>query len=268
MIKIKNLDYMYGEQQVLDKVNIHSDNKNMIGIIGPNGAGKSTLLKCMAGILRIKNGGIYYDDRPIFSYRRKQIAKMIGYLPQKMFFRGNLTVMEIVMLGRYPFLSWKAGKKDLQAVQAVMENLGIQDLAARNITELSGGEKQMVFIAQTLVKEPKILLLDEPASHLDLSHQFRLFKFLKSITKKLNLTCFTVLHDINLASSCMESLVVLDNGKVFDSGNPNNVITSEMIECVYKIKTLIHRTSHDTPQMTFMSEDDDREETGYRQRIY
>ena len=252
MIEIKGLSFSYTEQETLNNIHLNGKTGQVTGIIGPNGSGKSTLLKCMAGILAPKTGAIRFNRKLLAKYKKKSIAKMISYLPQKINFSGPLTVFEVILLGRYPSLSWRVGDHDLAAVDTILKELGIQDLAPRDIHELSGGEKQMVFIAQALVREPMALLLDEPVNHLDLRYQFMLFELLKKVTDRKAICTFVVLHDINLAATYSDHMVVLNKGGIVASGSPSKILTSELIESVYGVKAHVYQNGEHTPQITLL----------------
>ena len=255
MIEIKGLSFSYAEHETLNNIHLSGKAGQVTGIIGPNGSGKSTLLKCMAGILVPRAGAIRFNRKLLTRYKKKSIARMISYLPQKINFSGPLTVFEVILLGRYPSLSWRVGDNDLAAVDNILKELGIQGLAPRDIHELSGGEKQMVFIAQALVRDPMALLLDEPVNHLDLRYQFMLFELLKKITEQKAICTFVVLHDINLAATYSDHMVVLNNGEIMASGSPAVILTSDLIESVYGVKAHVYQNGDHTPQITLIRSD-------------
>lgn len=181
MIEVHNLTFGYSsteDGQILKGVDFVAQTGKLTALIGTNGAGKSTLLKTIMGILKGK-GEIFVNGKSVSEYSNKDFSSTVSYLSQDNDCRVNLTVFEVVMLGRMGSMSFRVKDEDIQATQEVLERLNLQRFASRNIMELSGGQRQLVFMAQALVKEPKILILDEPTSALDLHKQFDLLTLLK-----------------------------------------------------------------------------------------
>jgi iron complex transport system ATP-binding protein len=267
MITVDKLSFSYYKNETLVDISLEGKPGHISGIIGPNGSGKSTLLKCMAGILKPRKGNIFFQNKTVTEYKKETLAGFVSYLPQKITFNGQLTVFEVILLGRYPFLAWRVGTDDRDAVYEIMHQLGIQHLALRGIHELSGGERQIVFIAQALVRCPKVLLLDEPANNLDLRYQFLLFELLAKITKERNICTFVVMHDINLSAAYSDELIVLNNKTICCSGPPSEVLTETLVESVYGVRTEIRITSDAFPQMTFMRSDNQRNKKKKRRKV-
>lgn len=239
MITVDNLRFSYNKNKsvfkVFDSLNLKFE-KGFNVILGPNGAGKSTLLKSIFGLLTYEGDILYYKDS-ILKMKKDDKIKIMSYLPQMDIDLSSLTVMEMVILGRLPELNQKISDEDLDIVMETMESLNILHLADRNFTQLSGGQKKLVFIAQTLARKPKLILLDEPINSLDLRKQLELCTLLEKIVKEQNVDIIVVLHDINLAAKYADNVVIInDEGEVFDFGNPKDVITSKMLESVYKVK--------------------------------
>lgn len=234
MLRIENLNFSYNGRLVLNNISLNTEPGDFLGIVGPNGSGKSTLLRNIDGILKPKNGEIYIDEKNQESLNRREIAKLIGYVPQK---EGNIfpiTVFETVLLGRKPHINWKETKKDKQIVAETLEKLHLGDFALRDINQLSGGERQKVYIARALVQRPKMLLLDEPTANLDLKHQIEVLDLLLE-TKKKGVTIIIAIHDLNLALRYCDRFIILSNGKVFASGK-QEIINKKNIEMVYGVK--------------------------------
>lgn len=233
-LELKNLTFGYGSMSVLNNINLKIQPKCNV-IIGPNAAGKSTLLKCIFGILKFK-GEIFLDGKEISVLKKDKLLELIAYLPQEDSIRSSLTVFETVLLGRLHSLSWRISDKDLSDVLEILENLRIANLASRSLNELSGGQKQMVSIAQSLVNYPKLILMDEPTNSLDLQHQLEIIRLIHSITRERRITSLIVLHDLNLAARYADNVIALDGkGGIYASGKPISVITSEMIHSVYGV---------------------------------
>lgn len=248
-VVIRDLQFSYGSKDVLKNINIQGNAGKILAVIGPNGSGKTTLLKCIAGLLKPKNGSVLLNKRKLSSYKKEELAKLIGYVPQEISYGGVLTVFETVLLGRCPYLSWRVSDEDLDTVWRILEDLGIQKFASRNINELSGGERQHMFIAQSLVTNPKVLIMDEPISNLDLRHQLEILDLVKNWTKKNEVVSFIAMHDLNMAARFSDELIVLNDGKNFAVGDPASVLTTEMIRSVYGVNARIYNDGDGKPQI-------------------
>lgn len=166
-LKIENLSLAYGKKTILSDVNLLLEPK-IIAVIGPNGAGKSTLIKAIAGINKAKEGTISFNDRKVDKNYKEFYSKYLGYFPQFLPTGSVLTVFEVILLGMIDSLSLRVGDDELVKVMSIMKKLGIDDLAKKRMSELSGGQQQMVSLAQAIIKDPKLLLLDEPLNNLDI----------------------------------------------------------------------------------------------------
>ncbi|HCQ89646.1 MAG TPA: ABC transporter ATP-binding protein [Clostridium sp.] len=246
MIEIKDLSFGYRENKVLNNISLQIK-PELNAIVGPNAAGKSTLMKCIFGLLKPK-GEIYYKKKLLSEYTQSDIANFMVYLPQEEEGTPQLTVLETVLLGRLQNLSWKIDDKDLNIVMHILEALCIDNLSSRYLTELSGGQKQMVYIAQVLAKEPEILLMDEPTNNLDMQKQLEFCELLRLIMKKKKLMILVVFHDLNLAAQYADNIIVMDGkGGLYSSGAPKDVINEKMLKDVYGIEGSIHIDNYGTP---------------------
>ena len=204
-------------------------------ILGPNGAGKTTLIKAIFGILPY-SGQILLDDRDLRPLSVEQKTKLISYLPQMDISSSNLTVLEMALLGRVPELGRRVKDEDLQIVTGVLRELRLEHLSYRPFTQLSGGQQKMVLIAQTLVRSPSLILLDEPVNSLDMQKQLELCEILKTISIQDRVDIVAILHDINLAARFADYLILLDhNGTVYSHGAPGEIVTKSMLEDVYGV---------------------------------
>ena len=236
MLEIKDLSFSYNKhkENIFENLSINFA-KGFNVILGPNGAGKSTLLKAIFGLLRYQ-GNIYYDDINLSKINFNKKVELISYLPQMDLNISPLTVLEMVLLGRLPELNQKISDEDIKAVTEILKALNIENLITRTFSELSGGQKKMVFIAQALVRNPKLILLDEPTNSLDLQKQLELCQFLKNFIELKKVDIVTVLHDINLAIRYADHIVILSNeGRLYDSGEAKKVITEKMLRKVYGV---------------------------------
>ncbi len=238
-IEVKKVSFGYSSNQVLKDVSINAYPAEMTVIIGPNGAGKTTLLKLIANLIKPKSGKILFDGIDIKEMSRDEVTKIVSYLPQENDIPGILTTYETVLLGRIPYLSWKISKEDLEITESVLNELGLRKHAKKFVNQLSGGERQIVLIAQALVREPKVLLLDEPVSNLDVRNQLEILDLIKRITVKKNVTTVLILHDLNLAARYADRLVVLNSGKVYAQGKPESVLTPDLISSVYGVEARV-----------------------------
>ncbi len=234
MIDISGLTFGYKEQTVLNDISFAAKPGEITAIIGANGIGKSTLLKNVCGLLK-GNGAIKICGRPLKEYRRSELASRVSYLAQDTVSHTLLTVFEIVLLGRIERLSQRIAGEDIRAVEAVLHRLGIESFAFRYIGELSGGQRQLVFIAQALIRNPKVLIMDEPTSNLDLYYQFQIMELIKKLTVTEGLTTLITLHQLELAARFAEKIIVLDDGRVYGNGTPAEVLTRAMLREVYRM---------------------------------
>lgn len=240
-ITIHSVQHYFGSRQVLSDININVSSGEFLGIIGPNGAGKSTLLKILAGILPFGFGKIKIGDQEIEKIRRKDLAMLIGYVPQGVDVPFDFSVRDVVELGRYPYQRGFAQKDKLSStvVDHALEWMDLQELQDRIFTNLSGGEKQRAIIASALAQEPEILLLDEPTSALDLKHQQQIYRILRDFSVKEKKTVILVTHDINLAAQFCDRLILLHKGKLHADGPPEEVLQFPVIQEVYGVKVYI-----------------------------
>ena len=234
-LQIESLKFAYnGSGPVLHDIHLEALPGEVTVIIGPNASGKSTLLKCVAGLLK-PEGTIRLDGKETSKFKKDEITQWVSYLPQENSFRAVLTVFEAVLLGRIQSLSWRVGKEDLAPALKVLEELGIEKLASRFLDELSGGQKQMVSMAQALVRQSRVLLLDEPLSSLDLRHELEILDLLREITVQRRITTVIALHDLNMAARYADKVVILKDGDVCAFGEPEAVLTTQTIGDVYGI---------------------------------
>ena len=251
MIEVHNLTFGYSsdsDKNILRGVDFVAQTGKLTVVIGTNGAGKSTLLKTIIGILHGK-GDIQINGKPTAAYDIGELSRTVSYLSQDNDCKINLSVFEVVMLGRMGSLSFRVKEEDIRATEEVLQRLNMQALASRSITALSGGQRQLVFIAQTLVKEPSILLLDEPTSALDLHKQFKLLTLLKRLTQENQFTTLVTLHHLDLAAKFADEIIVLKDGEVYAQGVPQEIFTECMMETVYRVKTKVYVDEHDVPHV-------------------
>ncbi|MEJ5998009.1 ABC transporter ATP-binding protein [Corynebacterium sp. H130] len=211
-------------------------------IIGPNGCGKSTLLKSFARILKPSQGAVFLGEADVNGMASRDVAKQLALLPQSTVTPADISVEELVRRGRYPHQSllkpWSA--EDARAVEAAMVAAQVAGLAEERVAELSGGQRQRVWLAMVLAQNTPVLLLDEPTTYLDISHQYSLLELAKALVTQLDRTVVAVLHDLQQAIRYADHLVVMKDGKVVAEGGPAEVVTSELIQDVFGISVGVH----------------------------
>jgi len=212
-----------------------------LAVLGKNGAGKSTLIKCLNRILEPQGGAVRIDGEEVSRLDREEIARRFGYVPQGDG-RGGLTVFETVLTGRKPRMGWGPGPRDFEAVEEALAALGLTALARRPLAELSGGERQKAVLARALVQEPKILLLDEPTSNLDLKNQIETLSLVRREMRRRGLAAVIALHDLNLAFRFADRFLFLKDGKA-RACLPREEVDPELIEEVYEIRVAMSRVN-------------------------
>lgn len=243
---ISNLQAGYGSKKVITDLNVASLPKGkVVALLGPNGSGKSTLLRSLAGLNKAK-GQIFFNDVDLMQISFAERAKKVVYLPQSLPQGVHLRVLESVIVAQRAASYQEA---DEQAIMAVLERLGITHLALSYLDELSGGQKQLVGLAQSLIRDPAILLLDEPLSALDLNYQFHVMDLVKKETIKKETVTVIVVHDINIALRHADYIVMLKNGRLIAEGIPCEVINAENLAQVYGVQGRIEHCSKGYPQV-------------------
>ena len=237
ILEIKNIAVNYGKKEVIKDVSCVFNGGDVISLIGPNGTGKTTILKAIAKLISHHGEIKIIQDSEVKTFRES-----ITYVPQMSVNIVNLTVFEMVLLGRVKDLTWKVEKVHLDAVAQILEELHLTPLSYTKFSSLSGGQKQMVIMAQALVSAPKVLLLDEPTSALDLKHQLQVMEIARNYTKKTNAITILVLHDIALATRYSDQLLLLHEGYSMKQGTVQEVIRPELLEKVYEVKLDVSRS--------------------------
>ncbi len=236
-INIEGLEFSYSSTPVLRDITLNLDGPKFVSILGPNGVGKSTFIHCINKILTPTGGSVFIDDLDVKEIPIKEIAKNIGYVPYSSNDTFSLTVVDTVLMGRHPHSKWNSMKEDLAIVYDTLKLLGISKLAMRRFNELSAGQHQKVMLARGLVQEPKILLLDEPTSNLDVRHQLDVTKILKRMSEEKQILIIMISHDINIAAKFSDEIIMMHEGSVYAVGKPEDVITSDNLRVVYGVES-------------------------------
>ncbi|MEZ2586779.1 iron-enterobactin ABC transporter ATP-binding protein [Kluyvera intermedia] len=237
----EQLTLAYGKKIIAESLNVTIPDGHFTAIIGPNGCGKSTLLRTLSRLMTPTHGHVYLDGEEIQHYASKEVARRIGLLAQNATTPGDISVQELVARGRYPhqplFSRWR--QEDEDAVQNAMLATGIVNLANQSVDTLSGGQRQRVWIAMVLAQDTSIMLLDEPTTWLDISHQIDLLELLSELNRERGFTLAAVLHDLNQACRYATHLIAMRDGKIVAEGAPREIVTPEFIEAVYGLRCMI-----------------------------
>ncbi len=239
-VSMEKISYSYGRKVALTDVTASVPAGSLTGIIGPNGSGKSTLLRILGYVARPASGRVTYDGADISSMSPMGRARLIGAVLQDQGTQFPFSVEDVVEMGRFPYngMLGRPGRHDTEAIQKAMAMAGVLGLEGRQITTLSSGERQRVFIARALAQEPKVMLLDEPTSHLDISYQLEVMEILKGLAA-LGTTVIIVMHDLNLAGLYCDRLIALKEGRVVSEGLPDDVLTADNILEIYGVRAVV-----------------------------
>lgn len=241
-LNVNGVRFRYGSRDILQDVELEAKSGEVLAVIGANGAGKSTLIRCINRILKPYMGTVFLDGKEFSRFNAKERACMMGYVPQTAKDVFSFNVMETVLMGRKPHISWGIGKRDLEIVNAVLLRMGLKQFVERQLYELSGGERQKVLIARALAQEPEVLLLDEPTSNLDVRHQLEVMELVQGIALQQKKCVLMVVHDLNLAARFADQILMLKDGVVFAAGKPQDVLVPENIKAVYGVESMIINT--------------------------
>lgn len=239
-LHVGDLCFQYGKTPALGHISLRVQDGELVSLVGPNGAGKSTLLKCLNRILRPSQGRVSVDGRDVKEMDLKTTARLFGYMPQSSLSAFPATVFDTVLLGRRPYVDWVVDRKSREIVYETLIQMDLAHLAYRQIGELSGGELQRALIARALAQEPRVLLLDEPTSNLDLKHQLEVLGHVVSIAKDKGVSVLMAIHDLNLAAQFSNRLVFLKGGEMFTSGKPGEILNAENIRAVYGVHAKVN----------------------------
>ncbi|WP_424535906.1 ABC transporter ATP-binding protein [Sphaerisporangium viridialbum] len=231
----------YGDRLIVDGLDLGIETGTVTTIIGPNGCGKSTLLRALGRLLRPVSGHVLLDGRRIDRTPSKEVARVLGLLPQAPAAPEGLTVADLVARGRHPHQAWyrQWSEDDEAAVEEALRMTGLLDLAERPLDELSGGQRQRAWISMALAQGTGLLLLDEPTTFLDLAHQIDVLNLVTRLRDEAGRTVVMVLHDLNLAARHADRLIAMRDGRVIAAGTPHEVVTEAMLEKVFELEAKV-----------------------------
>ncbi|WKY46468.1 ATP-binding cassette domain-containing protein [Eubacteriaceae bacterium ES3] len=237
-LKTEGLKVGYGKKVVVDSVEISGFRGQVLCLLGPNGAGKSTILRTLSGLLQPVEGVVFINQQDIKTIRKKELAKEMAIVLTKKFTAGMMKVYDVAAMGRYPHTGrfGSLSESDHALVREALIRVNADYLSERYFEELSDGEKQKVMVARALVQEPEVIVLDEPTTHLDIRHRLELIDILKNLSKEKNITVILALHEIDLALKSCDKVLLVKNNKILGYGEPEDVVSEEMINELYGIK--------------------------------
>ena len=236
LLKVEGLCKDFGSFHALSDVSFTMGKGRMVGLIGPNGCGKSTLLKCICGIHSITSGNVSIDGDDVTSMHSSELAKVVATVPAEPGQTFGMTVMDMVMLGRYPFVDriWWETKDDEEAVREALRTFGLDGLRRKQVSLCSSGERQRALIAKAYVQEPKMMMVDEPTSHLDMKYKLDVMEYLQSMARS-DMTVMIAEHDISLMARYCDTCIIMKNGRIVTIGDPKEVVTADLIREVYEV---------------------------------
>ena len=244
-LSANGLSYSIRDTTLLDDVSVRARQGELVGVIGPNGAGKSTLLRALAGVIKPSAGDRFLEGRSFADMPHRERARAIALVPQISPMAYGFTCLELVLMGRYPHMGrfQIEGRADETIAREAMRQMDMEQFTDRTLETLSGGERQRVFIARALTQQPRVLLLDEPTSNLDILHQLKVLSLIKEWASR-GATAIAAVHDLNMAARHCDYLSLLNAGRVVAEGTPEDVLTTENIRLAYGVDSRIYRDPH------------------------
>lgn len=236
-LSIRGVGWDAAGRAILDRIDLDLHPGECLVVVGPNGAGKTTMLRLMAGLLQPTRGRLLWKSTPYPELARKDLARRLAYVPQSRPLQVPLTVEQLVLLGRFPYLSpfrWSPRPNDFAAVSRAIELAGVKDLRSRRLEGLSGGERQSAYIAAALAQEAEVLILDEPTTHLDPRHQRQIASLVLKLNREEGLGVVVATHDLNFAALLAHRVVALLEGEVVGNGPPAELLQPEKLEEVFQ----------------------------------
>ena len=234
-LSVQRLSFSYGTRTILDEISFEVVPGAFCALLGPNGSGKSTLVKAIAGVHRPRSGAVAVEGKRTSTLSRRELAKVVGYVPQAGDAPFDLTVREAVMLGRTPHFGLAPGAQDRVKVEDAIVRMGLSDIAEQSMSELSGGQAQRALIARALGQDTRVLLLDEPTSALDLRYQIETLQLVRRITREEGISALIAIHDLNHAARYCDQVVVLHGGHLVADGSPGQALQVATLRSVYEV---------------------------------
>ena len=254
-IDIEDLGVSYGDTCIWKNINLTLSEPGLVSILGPNGVGKSTLMYTINKILEPTEGRVLIDGEDVEEMPFKDIAKKVAYVPQSSGETFAMTVMDTVLMGRYPHSGYTVTKEDLEIAADCLMKVHMGDYAMSMFNELSAGQHQRVMVARGLAQEPELLMLDEPTSNLDIYHQLSTMRLLRDIAHRRGIIVLVICHDLNVASRFSDRMIMFSQGRIYADGTPEEVITPETIHNVYRVNADV-TTVQNRPYVIYYAEEE------------
>lgn len=256
LVRVRDLGFRWGKKTVLDEISFTIISGQIVAILGKNGAGKTTLIKCLNRVQTPQNGKVEICSKDISRQSLIELSKSVSYVPQSVRTSFPMDVFDVLLLGRRPHISWMTSSEDLEAVSETLRKFGLEDLAFRRFDRLSGGERQRVIIAKAVVQNPRVYLLDEPTSDLDLQHQLLVMEAVTDIIRNSggSKSAIFAIHDINIAARFSDRVILLHEGRILADGTPSEVITRSNIATVFGVDSEIAPSSSNSPMNIVIGE--------------
>ncbi len=254
-IDIEDLGVSYGDTCIWKNINLTLSEPGLVSILGPNGVGKSTLMYTINKILEPTEGRVLIDGEDVEEMPFKDIAKKVAYVPQSSGETFAMTVMDTVLMGRYPHSGYTVTKEDLEIAADCLMKVHMGDYAMSMFNELSAGQHQRVMVARGLAQEPELLMLDEPTSNLDIYHQISTMRLLRDIAHRRGIIVLVICHDLNVASRFSDRMIMFSQGRIYADGTPEEVITPETIHNVYRVNADV-TTVQNRPYVIYYAEEE------------
>ena len=252
-VRVENLAFAFGRgKKILDGLSFEAKDGEITAIVGANGVGKTTLVRAIMGFLE-PGGEVWLGGRNRRDIPFSEIARKVGYLTQESAVQAALTVFEVILLGRLSHLGLKVDPAELDRVWDIMRTLKIDKLADKYYNELSGGQRRVVNIAQTVVKGPEVLILDEPTANLDMQNEIEMLELIRSYTRAKGTATLVILHDLTMACRYADRIVILKDGKVFKSGSPLEVVSVENVRDAYGVNVKLLMADAEKPLLHIVS---------------
>lgn len=233
MISLKGISKKYGEKKVLDRVDLNLPKGKVIAFIGSNGAGKSTLISVISRTLKKDEGDVFVDDKELKQWKHQELAKRLSILKQSNHLNIRLTVRELVAFGRFPYSQGNLTAEDEKKVDMALDYMEIAELQDRFLDQLSGGQRQMAYIAMVIAQDTEYIFLDEPLNNLDMRHSVKIMKILKRLVDEMGKTIMVVIHDINFVSCYADYIIAMKNGKIIKQGQTSEIIEKSTLKSIY-----------------------------------
>lgn len=251
---MNNVTFSHGKNEIVTDIDLTIEKGRFYGLVGPNGSGKTTLLDLLSGRYQPQNGTVQFHGQPTGSLSSMLLARQLAFVPQEFRLGLEFSVFDVVLMGRHPHIPRfsNPSEHDLFLVEKALKQMDILTLKDRLVTELSGGEKQRVVVARALAQDTEVLILDEATSNLDIHHTLQIMKVIRKKTQAANVTAIAAIHDLNLASSFCDELIVLKRKKIYATGTVSELVTQQLIQDVFSVDAhIIHESSQSAPHIFY-----------------